>query len=201
MNEVLTIIAVSSGAFIGTNLDNLILLVAFYSRYQKQSGMVASGYICGMLLIAAIAFAIGKGGELIPLAYLGLLGLIPMGFGVFALVQLFKKVQTDKSADTVLQVGHKAVFLSVLLTQLSNSSDSIITFSVFLADSQDHADIIIALAFLGMTCTFAWLAYFSLRHRKLNDVLSRYGPYLTPFILVLVGFYILSNTASDLLPG
>jgi len=31
MDDALTIIAVTSGAFIGTNLDNLILLVALYS--------------------------------------------------------------------------------------------------------------------------------------------------------------------------
>jgi cadmium resistance protein CadD (predicted permease) len=60
---------------------------------------------------------------------------------------------------------------------------------------------VIALVFVGMTGIFSWVAYFALKHRRLSDTLGKYGNILTPFMLVLVGIYILSNTASDLMPG
>lgn len=201
MIDVLIIVGVTAGAFIGTNLDNLILLVALYSRFPRRPGLVATGYVSGMLLIGAISISVGEGSGLIPVESLGMLGVVPIALGIMALFQLFKTSQTGATLKPASEVGNKAVFFSVLTTQLSNGADSIITFSVFLAESTDATDYLIALTFLGMTCVFAWLAFYLLKHRKLSDVLDRYGHYVTPFILILVGVYILTNTASDLIPG
>ena len=195
------IIAVTAGAFIGTNLDNLVLLVALYSRYQQHPRMVTIGYLSSMLLIGAICFVIGKGGDFIPVAYLGMLGVIPIIIGIIALVQLFQSTQAGETASFASGSSRKTIFITVLMTQLRNGADSIITFTVFLADSTDLSDYLIALTFLAMTGVFAWLAYYSLSHRKVSEALDRYGRYVTPFILILVGVYILSNTASDLMPG
>lgn len=201
MIEILTIIGISAGAFIGTNLDNLVLLVAFYSRYKQQTKIVAAGYISGMLLIGGISVVIGEGGDFIPIAYLGMLGVIPIVMGVIALLQLFRAGDSDATTGIAKVSNHRAIFMGVLMTQLSNGADSIITFSVFLADSTDATDYLIALTFLAMICLFAWTAYYSLTHRKLSDILDRYGRYVTPFILILVGVYILTNTAGDLVAG
>ncbi len=201
MFDVLTVIAVTAGAFIGTNLDNLILLVALYSRFPRYTKTVATGYVGGMLLIGAISSVVGEGGDLIPLESLGMLGVVPIALGIMALFQLFQNKQTGEADKFANETSHKAVFLSVLITQLSNGADSIITFSIFLAESTDTTDYLIALTFLGMTGIFAWLAHYLLKHRKLRDVVDRYGHYVTPFILILVGVYILTNTASDLIPG
>jgi cadmium resistance protein CadD (predicted permease) len=68
-------------------------------------------------------------------------------------------------------------------------------------DSSQQGEYLIAPTFFAMVGVFAWLAYFSLNHRKFSRFLARYGHYVTPFILIFVGFYILSNTAYDLAPG
>lgn len=144
MSEILIIITVTSGAFIATNLDNLLLLVAMYARYEQHSG---------------------------------------------------------ETAEVVAASTRPAIFLALVSTQLSNGTDTIIAFSALLADSSDPSDYRIAPTFLVMTGVFAGFAYYSLKHPKLRRFLGRYGQYVTPFILILVGFYILSNTASDLMPG
>ena len=201
MGDTLTIIGVTAGAFIGTNLDNLVLLVALYSGYKQHSVMVTSGYFAGMILIGLISLFIGEAGDIIPLSYLGLLGVIPMGMGIMALFQLFKKVQPGEVTSIAIDAGSQAVFVTTLMTQLSNGADSIITFSIFLADSSDSADYLIAATFLGMVYAFSLVAKYSLKHHKVSDFLGHYGPWVTPFILILVGVFILSNTASDLMPG
>jgi len=201
MAEMLTIIAVAAGAFIGTNLDNLILLVALHKRYSNHSGTVTAGYLSGMMLIGAICLVIGEAGEFIPIAYLGLLGVIPILIGVNGLYQLFRDKQSGDSTSLAPGNANHTIFITVLMTQLSNSADSIITFSVLLADSADLSDHLIALTFLAMVGVFAWLALYALRHRRIRNFLDRYGNYVTPFILILVGVYILSNTATDLMPG
>lgn len=201
MIEILIIIAVTAVTYIGTNLDNLILLVAMYSRYERHPGVVTAGYFAGMVLIGAISMLIGEVGDFIPLAYLGFLGVIPMLMGVFSLLKLFRNTNPVETNGAVAGSTGPAVFFTLITTQLSNSADSIIAFSVLLADSSDRSDYMIAPAFLGMVGIFAGVAYYSLKHRKLSRFLDHYGQYVTPFILILVGLYIISNTASDLVPG
>ena len=102
--ETLTIIAVGAGAFIGTNLDNLVLLVALHTRYREHPAIVSAGYVTGMLLICGVCLLLGEAGELIPIAYLGLLGIIPITTGCFALLQLFRKAQKDPT-DNIGALG------------------------------------------------------------------------------------------------
>lgn len=201
MTETLIIIAVTAGAFIATNLDNLVLLVALYSRFKQHSGLVAFGYITGMIIIGAISVAVGEVGDYIPVTYLGYLGVIPIMLGITALIHVARGTQSGASSSIATSTSSRAIFVTVVLTQLSNSADSIITFSALLADSLDATDYLIAPTFLAMSGIFAWLAYYSQSHHIISMVLNRYGHYLTPFILIMVGFYILANTASDLAPG
>jgi cadmium resistance protein CadD (predicted permease) len=198
----LTIFAVTASAFIGTNLDNLILLVALHTRYREHPAIVTAGYVAGMLLILGICLLIGEVGELIPIAYLGLLGVIPITTGCLALIRLFTKPGPQATNTSITAgAGAGAIFITLLTTQLSNSSDTIIAFSLLLADSKDFFDLQIIPVFLAMMGIFAWLARFLVNHRRLGEFLKRYGHYITPFILIMVGVFILSNTATDLMPG
>lgn len=201
MNELLIVVGVTVGAFIGTNLDNLLLLATMYSRYFRHPWTVTAGYFAGMSLIAAITIAVGEVGEIIPLAYLGLLGVIPMLMGVLALWKLFRSSQTQELESTYAGNSAIAIFFALIAIQLSNGTDTIITFSALYADSADPSDYKVAPTFFAMVGIFSWLAYYSVKHPRLGHFLVRYGQYVTPFILIFVGFYILSNTASDLVPG
>jgi cadmium resistance protein CadD (predicted permease) len=198
----MTIIAVTATAFIGTNLDNLLLLVALHTHYRDHPAAVSAGYVAGMLLIGALCLLVGQLDALIPVTHLGLLGIIPLTAGVLALIRLFRKgapkgANDNTSADNTA----RSIFTVLLVTQLSHSTDTIITFSALLADSTELSDYRIAPVYLAMVACFAWLARYALTHQKLSASLERYGPYVTPFILILVGIYIISNTATDLAPG
>ena len=200
MIDSMVIIGVTAGAFIGTNLDNLLLLVAMYSRYEHQAAMVTAGYFTGMILVAIATVAIGEVGGFIPLAYLGYLGVIPMLMGVLALLKLFRSTRSEDAVNIATGSSRLSVFFALMTIQLSNSTDSIITFSTLFADSSDLADYVVAPTFLVMVGVFSTVAYYSVRHPTLSQYLGRYGPYVTPFILILVGYYILSDTALDLGP-
>lgn len=201
MNELLIVIGVTAGAFISTNLDNLLLLATMYSRYFRHPWVVTAGYFVGMSLIAVITIAVGELGDYIPITYLGLLGVIPMMMGVFALWKLFRRSKTEEADGPFVGNSAIAIFLALISIQLSNGTDTIITFSALYADSSNPTDFIVAPTFFTMVTIFSGLAFYSVRHPKLSQALSRYGQYITPFILILVGYYILSNTASDLVPG
>ena len=62
------------------------------------------------------------------------------------------------------------------------------------------ADIVIVLTLVAMAVIFVLVGIYAIRHASLNDLIRRYGHRVTPFILIIVGAYILANTATDLLP-
>ncbi len=201
MSEVHFIIGVAAGAFVGTNLDNLLLLIAMYARYERHPGTVTAGYFASMILIGLSALVIGKVGDFIPLGWLDMLGVVPLMMGVLALWKLFRKADPGQVDNNLTDGSRMAIMLTMVSTQISDGTDTIITFTALLADSSDKADYLILPTYLAMIGVFSALAYYSLKHTKLGQFLGRYGQYVTPVILILVGFYILSNSATDLVPG
>ena len=120
--------------------------------------------------------------------------------GVFSLLKLFRNAKSEDSIHIASGSSRVSVFLALMTIQSSNSADSILTFSTLFADSSDPADYVVAPTFFVMAGIFSAVAYYSVRHPRLSQFLGRYGPYVTPFILMLVGYYILIDTASDLNP-
>ena len=199
MLDSLFVIGVASAAFMATNLDNLVLMVALFGRYSDRRYEVMFGYLAGMLIIAAITYYVGKLAGEAPVEYLGFLGVIPVMIGLVEVYRLFRNKGVVE--DPVMPgVGSTAV-AATLMAQLSNSTDTIITYSVLFSDANDLADHLVLASFLGMALLIAAVAYMALRHSWLSRPLQLYGHYITPLILITVGMYVLSNTALDMLPG
>ena len=199
MIDLVFAVAIAAGAFMATNLDNLVLLVVFLGRYSDRRYEVLFGYAIGMLIIGAITYIVGKLAGNAPVNYLGLLGIFPILIGLLEIVRLFRN--KGVAHGPVESDGGKTAATAVLLTQLSNSTDTIVTFSVLFSDSNDLGDSLVLASFVGMTLLWALIAHQALRHPWLSRPIQHYGHYFTPLILIGVGLYILSDTALDMLPG
>lgn len=193
------VVVVSAGAFIATNLDNLVLMVGLFGRYSDRRSEVMFGYLSGMLIIAAVTFYVGKLAGAAPVQYLGLLGIVPVLIGLAAIIRLFRNKGVVR--DPVVPGAGSTAVAATLLTQLGNSTDTIITYSVLFSDANDLADYLVLATFAGMALLLALLAYLALRHPWLSRPVELYGHYITPLILITVGMYVFSNTALDMLPG
>ena len=199
MLDVAFVIAVAAGAFMATNLDNLVLLVALFGRYSDRRHEVMFGYLTGMLIIVAATYYVGKLAGTAPVQYLGLLGILPVLIGLIAIVRLFRNKGVVR--DPVVPGAGSTAVAATLLTQLGNSTDTIITYGVLFSDSNDLGDHLVLASFVGMALLFVLVAHQALRHPWLSRPVQLYGHYITPLILITVGMYVLSNTALDLLPG
>ncbi len=199
MLDAALVIGVAAGAFVATNLDNLVLLIALLGRYSDRRQEVMFGYLVGMLIIVAVTFYVGKLADFAPVRYLGLLGVIPVLIGLTGIYRLFR----DRGVvnDPVVPGVGSTTVVATLLAQLSNSADTIVTYAVLFADSNELGDYLVLAGFAGMAALFALIAHLALRHPWLSRPLQLYGHYITPLILITVGMYVLSNTALDMLPG
>lgn len=199
MPDMVLVVAVAGSAFIATNLDNLVLLVALFGRYSDRRYEIAFGYLAAMLIVLAITFVVGKIAGNAPVNYVGLLGIFPVVIGLVELGRVFRNrgVVHDPVATGI---GSTAI-AAALLTQLSNSADTIVTFSVLFSDSNEVGDQLVLASFGGMALLWVLIAQQALRHSWLSRPIQLYGHYITPLILITVGLFVLSNTALDMLPG
>ena len=148
MLEIGSVIAIAASAFMATNLDNFVLLVALFGRYSGRRSGVVFGYLASMLVILTIAYYVGKIIGTAPVNFLGLLGIFPLSIGVFELARLFRNRGPNRSP--AVSGGGRTAVAATLFTQLSNSSDTIIAFSVLFSDSNDLGDQFVLASFGGM---------------------------------------------------
>ena len=201
MHNLILIVPVAAGAFVATNLDNFVLLVTFLVRYRHRPLIVTAAYIASISLLGLVSFGIGRGAEIAPVELLGWLGLIPIGLGTAGVIRLIR----DKTADSTIReasVGSgKTAFLATLTSQVGNGADSIITFGALFADSNPASDTLIIFTFAAMTVIFLAGAHYAIRHPAVKASIENHAHRITPFILIIVGAYILADTATDLLPN
>jgi cadmium resistance protein CadD (predicted permease) len=201
VNAALIIVPLTAGAFIATNLDNLVLLVSLLARYRSNRFHVIAGYLSCAFILGLMGFIIAAAADLVPVQYLGLLGLVPITIGATGIIQMYNDPADVSDAADNARIAVRSAFTATLLIQLSNGADTVVTLGALFADSSPAANILIFLTLAAMAVAFAFVAIYAVQHPLLSRWIERYGPRVTPFILILVGFYILSNTATDMLPG
>jgi len=92
------------------------------------------------------------------------------------------------------------MFMATLFSQLGNGADTIVVFEVLFIDSMPSADILTILTLAALAVIFVFVGIYAVRHPALCEWIDRYAYRVMPFVLIIVGVYILANTATDLLP-
>jgi cadmium resistance protein CadD (predicted permease) len=199
MVSALTIIVVAAGTFAATNVDNLVLLVGWMLSGRVPRHHIFMGYALGMTLLLVIAFGLGFSSDAIPVEYLGYLGVIPILLGVKMLLDLRR--EANVAIDNLQGPSLKGSILAIASTQLANGVDTILVFSPLLADSRGDIDYLIVGCFAVMVAAWFGVARFLTLHTSRLRGVTLAGKWLAPVVMILVGLYILDNTATDLVPG
>jgi cadmium resistance protein CadD (predicted permease) len=184
----LSLALLSTGAFVSTNIDDLFLLVGFFSDRSFSRSHIFAGQILGMAIIVAISLAAASAVMAISPQYVGLLGLAPIVIGIGKLLRLGK---TEEEAQPTV-VG----ILQVATVTMVNGGDNIAAYTPFFA-TQGSRDMIATLAiFAVLTLVWCFAALGLVRHTALGKPLRRYGHVLLPFLLIGLGGLILYRSGA-----
>ncbi len=178
----------STGAFVSTNIDDLLLLVGFFSDRSFSRGLIFAGQILGMAIIVAISLAAASVAFAISPAHVGLLGLAPIVIGMAKLLRLGKTEEEGQpTAVGVLQVATVTIV---------NGGDNIAAYTPIFA-TQGSREMSATLAiFAVLTLVWCFAALGLVRHTALGKPLRRYGHVLLPFILIGLGVLILYRSGA-----
>src|SRR5258708_16045913 len=75
-------------AFITTNIDNLLLLILLFSQSNFRKRHIVTGQYLGFIVILLISTFGFFGKFILPLAWIGFLGIVPIIFGIIRMRDL-----------------------------------------------------------------------------------------------------------------
>lgn len=199
MDELVTAIPTGLVAFTATNIDDIVMLTLFFSQVNavfRNRHVVVGQYLgFGALVVASLPGFFG--GLVVPRAWIGMLGAIPIAFGISRLLNqeanesVEAKIQSDRS--TWLNFLSPQAF-NVAAVTVANGSDNISIYAPLFASSTLESLLVILSTFFLLVGVWCVAAYKLTHLRAIADTLTRYGNYLAPFVLIGLGVLILVDS-------
>lgn len=186
--SVVGLLILSSIVFAATDIDDLFLLIAFFSNRQFRARQVVAGQFLGIGCLVALSLAAALLARAIPDAYIGLLGLAPIAIGIR---ELWEADSGDEEPHVSSGRSARGKVLSVAAVTLANGGDNIGVYAPLFATHAGWEIALMIAIFAGMTFVWCAGAYWLVRHPTLGSPIRRYGRGLLPFVLIALGLYIL----------
>lgn len=215
--DILSLLVIGISAFAATNIDDIFVLMMFFS-YSSSSHMtfqsmhIILGQYLGIGSLIAISIFASFISLAIPTHIIGLLGIIPIVIGVNKIVRINKKKEGDQvtSSNLVLKekTNNRKEDKSYLLSSMtvaamtfSNGSDNIGVYTPLFAKYNNSISQIAAFVavFMAMTAVWCIAAYYLVNHPIFTTKIRHTSRIVLPFVLIGLGIYILSTSIPNII--
>ena len=179
----LTSVLTSIIAYISTNIDDIFVLMILLAQVRNKHSLIA-GHFLGVGLLTAISMLGALGLQNLPLKYVGILGMVPIGLSI--------KAWFDRGDD---EVEAKSVgILSMAMITLGNGADNVgvyIPLFTGFSDAERSGAVII---FAVMTALWVWLANSLAEFPKIKAVIEKYKTIAIPVVFIVLGVFIIMDS-------
>lgn len=208
MNGLITAISTGVTAFTATNLDDILILMLFFSQVDavfRKRHIVAGQYL-GFTALVLASLPSFFGGMLLPRPCVGLLGLVPIAIGISRLVLASKEEDADTPEATQTQSTWLSSLISpqaysVAAVTFANGGDNIGIYMPLFASCTWQSLAIMLGVFFSLVGVWCVAAYQLTQVPAIGDTLTRYGDHLVPFVLIGLGGLILMDSRTLENPG
>ena len=210
MNNTLGAVISGMTAFAATNLDDLFLLMLYFSRANnnpQREGSIILGQYIGFSVGVFISVLGYLGSLLIPRHYVGLLGILPILLGIRELLSLRRADEKDEQ-QIVKSTTRPSIFHSRLLkwvnpqassiaaVTVANGSDNLAVYTPLFAEGGVTPMVTIIVVLLLMVRVWCFIADWLAENPVTAGPLRRYGRLLMPFVLMGIGVTILIESGA-----
>lgn len=202
MNELIEAITTGVTAFSATNIDDLVILMLFFSQVDKtfRHWHIFIGQYLGFSALVATSLTGFFGGLIFPQAWIGLLGLMPIAIGMNLLLKREKEeseIEAEiKTSDPFITRFLSPQVCSVAAVTFANGGDNIGIYIPLFASSNGWSLLVILSVFFLLVGLLCYAAYQSTRQRAIADTLTYYGNALVPFVLIGLGTFIMWDSGT-----
>jgi cadmium resistance transport/sequestration family protein len=201
MTELLKAISTGFTAFTATNLDDVLILLLFFSQVNAafQKRHIITGQYLGFAALVAISLPGFFGSMVLPRPWIGMLGIVPIAIGI----SRFINVSEDEDETTeILPPANQSWLNSFLAPQsysvaavtFANGGDNIGIYVPLFASSNGQSLTVILAVFFVLVGVWCYTAYRLMQLPAIAESLTRYGNQLVPFVLIGLGILILIDS-------
>ena len=180
--------------FASTNVDDLLVLIAFFALPRCRARDVVIGQYLGIGALVVVSLVLSLISLVLSPAYVGLLGALPMLIGIQKLIEL----RRGSNGEAVPAPGRGAIgrIAAVAAATMANGGDNIGAYTPLFATWSAARIAVVVLVFIVMTALWLALAHWLVNHRTVGAPLRRYGHRAVPFVLIALGVFILYEAGS-----
>jgi len=188
-SAVITALLLVPVAYATTNVDNLLIMASLGAGPASRRNVIL-GFLAASAAVLTIISLASFIEDLVPARLLGYLGFVPISIGVYLLF--------SKTASAGDETSTVTTWPAISLLLFANSGDTVFALGPLFAESSDAARIGLATGFTLIAGL--WLLLILTVSSKIaeSESLSRLGHWLAPWMMIIVGLYILSDSTTDL---
>ena len=199
-------------AFAATNLDDILILMFFFSQVDNRFRIrhIVLGQYLGFILLLCLSLPGFFGSLMIPKTWIGLLGFVPIVIGGQQLLtagdeSLADQTMTVKVDQPSLSPNRMMSFMgsflapqtySVAVITLANGGDNIGIYVPFFASLTWSSLLVVLTVFFILVAVWCAIAYGLARHPVIGKSLTRHGKKIVPWVLMGLGLWILWDSES-----
>jgi len=188
------VIATGILAFVSSNIDDIFLLMLFFADRNFKPREIVLGQFVGIGALIGISLVFSLIGLVIGKTYIGLLGLLPIYLGIKGVVRIFRDDPTDDKDHPIAKERNHSNAWIVSGVTIANGGDNIGIYVPLFATVAWPQKITMVLIFFIMTAVWCILARYLSQHPLMAKAIDKYGHVVTPFVLIVLGMYILNES-------
>lgn len=199
MNDLITPVMAGFTAFTATNLDDIVILLLFFSQVNAvfQRRHIVAGQYLGFIALVMVSLPSFFGSMLLPRPWIGLLGIVPIAIGISRLLNADTEEElAEEKSQPIPLLGSilSPQTCSVAAVTFANGGDNVGIYMPLFASSNWQSLWVILGVFFLMVGVWCYVAYQLTKVPAIVETLTRYGNLLVPFVLIGLGSLILIDS-------
>jgi len=193
---IFAVVLTAAVLFAATNVDDIVVLtvlaISSHASGQPRPWHIWAGQYVGFAVLIGASLAAAAGLALVPLHWLWLLGLVPLGLGLYRLAVAIRAHRTGEQGSPAAVTG----LTGVIGLTIANGGDNLSVYiPVFRASSAAEITVIIAV-FLAAVALYCLASIRFVGYQTVIQAVQRWGEWIVPVVFILIGFYIFYKTGA-----
>lgn len=181
-------------AFVSTNIDDIFVLMLFFSNRKFSESRIIIGQYLGIGALVIAAFIGSYIGNFIDQRYIGILGLFPIYLGIRHIMEAIRK-KGDAKAELQVDVRTGSA-ITVAAVTIGNGGDNIGVYVPLLTTMTASEKVQLAIVFAVMTYLWCMAGKYLAFHPLIAKQLDKFGHVIIPMVLILLGVFILFESGT-----
>lgn len=190
------------GLFAGTNIDDIFLTMAFFADSRLRRSAIVVGKFVGIGSLTLLSTIAAAGSFVVSPESIALLGVVPLGLGLHALWTNRRAARAAEDGDGIEQAptAFLAQVGAVAGVTAANGGDNLGVYVPVFADEFSALPVFVVV-FALMTVLWCVAGNLLVSHPRLIGSMRRLSRWLLPYVLIVLGVWILSGAVGLLLPS